>query len=181
MRLSQNFTLEELARTGRTRLAARNLEIAATEPILTSLESLCVSILQPIRDHFGVPLAISSGLRYAEQVAGIWEGVDVAIRSGSRRSHYDPRSQHTRGEAADIHVQGCSTREVWEWIYHHSPRPFGQLIYETGSRSTWVHVSIPGNKIPERGGGSIRGVVTDAKQDRNGRWAYSTVDSVDRW
>jgi len=181
MRLSKNFTLSEFVRTSRTQLAPRNAELAATEPYVSNLRVLCVDILQPLRDYFGAPVTVSSGFRYAEKVNGIWEGVDVAIRSGSRRTHYDPRSQHVRGEAADFHVRGYSDREVWEWIYKHCPNPFGQLIYETGKRSVWVHVSIPGNRIAERGGGLIQGEVKDAKQDHNGRWRYATVDSVERW
>ena len=176
MRLSPHFTLREFTSTWRPEYA-RNVELASRGPHLANMMRLCADILEPLRDAFhGAPVRISSGFRYAEHLEDGWHGLDVAIRGDMPSRSYLPRSQHTRGEAADIHVAGVTERDVWEWIWRRCPAPFGQVILEHGQRSTWVHVSIPGRRIVERGGGPIYGEVVD--------WTggtYTTIDRVDRW
>ena len=64
MNLSANFTLLELTKSE----AAIRLDIDNTpnEEQIESLRLLCENILQPVRDHFGKPVRISSGFRCAE-------------------------------------------------------------------------------------------------------------------
>ena len=175
VRLSPHFTLAEMCATSRWEHAERNVEIGAGHPYRENLTRLCETILEPLRAHFGAPVLVSSGMRYAEQVDGRWRGLDVAIRTRGNVG-YLPKSQHTRGEAADIHVRGIDDRDVWEWIYHKCPNAFGQVIRETSGGSTWTHVSIPGWRVPERGGSLILGEVLDYT---NGK--YTRIDSVRRW
>ena len=118
MRLSPNFTLAELERSQTAlRLGLDNL---APREAVERLTALCVQVLQPIRDHFG-PVHISSGYR----------GAALNARIGGSR-----RSQHMRGEAADIVIAGVTPIEVCRWI-EGSAIDFDQLIYE----GDWTHVS----------------------------------------
>jgi hypothetical protein len=186
MRLSPHFRLSEFTETWRPEVAL-NVELAQTGPYLSQMMRLCEDILEPMRAAFhDAPVRITSGFRYAELQPDGWHGLDVAIRLGRDwsqeqiamyRLDYDPRSQHTRGEAADLHVAGATEREVWEWLWHESPHPFGQIILEHGDRTTWVHVSIPGRRIAKLGGRPIYGEVLDwTPQD-----GYTTIATVDRW
>jgi hypothetical protein len=176
MRLSPHFTFDELTATWRPE-HARNVELAQRPEILDALTRLCREILEPIREHCGAPVVVASGYRYAEQTRDGWEGLDVAIRGASPSRRYVPRSQHTRGEAADIHVAGVPERDVWDWLRREGP-PFGQVILEHGSRSTWVHVSLPGRRVTAAGSGVILGEVLDW-DGATGR--YTLIETVDRW
>lgn len=118
MRLSPSFTLAEFERSQTAlRLGLDNRAPAAAA---ARLALLCAEVLQPIRDHFG-PVHISSGYR----------GPALNARIGGSR-----RSQHMRGEAADIVIAGVAPIEVCQWI-EASAINFDQLIYEGG----WTHVS----------------------------------------
>ena len=86
-------------------------------------------MFQPLRDHFGVPLYISSGFRCKE--------LNKAI-GGSKYS------QHKSGQALDIDadVYGRVTnRELFRFIKENLT--FDQLIWEFGDDESpdWVHVS----------------------------------------
>jgi len=89
---------------------------------------LAEKIFEPIREHFGVPIRISSGYRSKELNAKI----------GGASS-----SQHCKGQAIDIDQDATSitNKEVFEYIKDNLP--FDQLIYEFGDSSNpdWVHVS----------------------------------------
>lgn len=118
MRLSPNFTLAEMERS-QTALRL-GLDNRAPQEAVERLGALCAHVLQPIRDHFGA-VHISSGYR----------GPALNARIGGSR-----RSQHLRGEAADIVIAGVTPIEVCRWI-EGSRIPFDQLIYE----GDWTHVS----------------------------------------
>jgi len=179
MRLSPHFTLDEFTATWRPE-AARNAELATTGPYMSQMMRLCEDILEPMRAAFGgQPVRITSGFRYAEQVCGFWSGLDVAIRGSSESRTYRPISQHTRGEAADLHVAGYDERTVWEWIWRESPNPFGQVIIEREGRHQWVHVSIPGRAVSD--GRWIYGEVLDYDAARSRGQRFHTIDHVDRW
>lgn len=118
MRLSPNFTLSELERSQTAlRLGIDNL---APREAVERLTALCMQVLQPIRDHFGA-VHVSSGYR----------GPALNARIGGSR-----RSQHMRGEAADIVIAGVTPIEVCRWI-EGAAIDFDQLIYE----GDWTHVS----------------------------------------
>jgi zinc D-Ala-D-Ala carboxypeptidase len=61
MNLSANFTLKELTKSE----TATRLDIDNTpnDEQIESLRLLCENILQPVRDHFGKPVKITSGFR----------------------------------------------------------------------------------------------------------------------
>ena len=118
MRLSKNFTLEELEQS-QTALRL-GIDNRAAREAVECLTALCVQVLQPVRDHFG-PVHVSSGYR---------------SRALNARIGGSQRSQHMRGEAADIVIAGVTPIEVCRWI-EGAAIDFDQLIHE----GDWTHVS----------------------------------------
>ena len=63
MKLSENFTLDELTKSQEAiRLGIPN---EPQDEHITNLMLLCIHILQPIRNYFKMPVSISSGYRSA--------------------------------------------------------------------------------------------------------------------
>ena len=119
IKLSADFWFFELTDSGRhPELVAENRNQAVQ--FLKSGTYLAVSILQPVRDHFG-RIDVDSGFRYS---------VLNAV------NHGQPDSQHLLFEAADIVPKYAKLVEAFIWIAR-SAIPFGQLILEP----TWLHIS----------------------------------------
>jgi len=125
-RLEPNFTIEELAYTGHTEFAKQNLAFAWEH---RSELKRVATMLQHIRDHFGQPVFVHSGIRCPELNAHI---------GGS------PTSQHMKGEAVDFHVQGVELVDVFDWIRNENGLKWGQLILE-GDPPSWIHLSLVGS------------------------------------
>ena len=126
MKLSENFTLDELTKSQEAiRLGIPN---EPNDEHIINLILLCKNILQPIRNHFKIPVSISSGYRSAELCEAI----------GS-----SPNSQHTRGEAADFELFGIHNKEVSDWVVKNLD--FDQCILEfwtpSDPNSGWIHCS----------------------------------------
>lgn len=120
MNLSPHFTLAEMIRS---QTAIRNGIDNTPDPAqIERLRLLCVNILEPLRALVGKPIHVSSGFR---------NPTVNSLISGS------PTSQHMRGEAADISVEGLTAQELFVVILA-SALPYDQLIQEFDS---WVHVS----------------------------------------
>ena len=131
MRLSANFTLAELTKS---QTAERcGIDNSPDKEHVDNLQKLCDEILQPIRDYFKKPVVISSGYRSPE--------LSKKIGSSSR-------SQHCRGEAADLEIPGVSNKELADFINENLN--FDQVILEFHNpdeiNSGWVHVSYVGDK-----------------------------------
>lgn len=141
--LSANFTQAEmvLSRTANRRGINNTPDAAA----VAALRALAVNVLQPVRDHFGKPVVVTSGYRSP--------ALNRAIGGSAT-------SQHVQGEAADFTVAGVSNLVVARWIV--ANLPFDQLIYEFGE-SGWLHVSYRA--------GRLRKQVLRAEK-RNGRTVY---------
>lgn len=121
MKLTQNFTLEELTRSEKaTSLGIKNCPDAE---IIYNLKTLCEKILQPLRDKVGT-VQINSAYRCVELNTAIG-GVDT--------------SQHVFGKAADIKTNNM--KEAFHFIKDNLP--FDQLIWEYGNseQPAWIHVS----------------------------------------
>ena len=126
MKLSANFSLAEMVKSQTaTRKGIRN------EPSTEHVENLihlAETVLQPVRDHFGKAVVISSGYRSPE--------LCEAIGSSAK-------SQHARGEAADFEIPGIDNKELATWISKNCN--FDQLILEfyneRDPNSGWVHCS----------------------------------------
>lgn len=126
MKLTKNFSLHEFTRSQTaTRRGIKNHPDAKK---IAALKLLCEKVLQPVRDHYGKPLRISSGYRSP--------ALNRAIGGASN-------SQHAKGEAADFEIPGVSNIEVCRWM--EANLNYDQLIlefYRPGEpNSGWVHVS----------------------------------------
>jgi hypothetical protein len=125
-KLSANFTFGEMTRTGQTALQEKNR--AEAEAVLPALEALCTTLLQPVRDHFGVV-----------KVHSCFRGPAVNSAVGGSKS-----SQHMSGQAVDFSVPGKTLEEVFAWIVKESKLQFGQAILEgrEPGKPTWIHLSL---------------------------------------
>ncbi len=132
MHLSDHFTLEELCKSHTAqRLEIDNSVDPETEDgrqVLIDLRRVCERILEPVRAHFGVPFAPSSGSRCLD--------LNRALKSRDT-------SQHVKGQAVDIEVPGIANFDLATWIRDNLE--FDQLIlefYTPGEpASGWVHCS----------------------------------------
>jgi hypothetical protein len=129
MNLTENVSLKELTKSeSATRFGISN---EPTEEALSNLQKLATHILQPVRDHFGKPLIITSGYRSPE----------LCVKIGSTTT-----SQHTKGQASDFEIGGIANKDLSDWI--HQNLDYDQLILEfwkpEDPNSGWVHCSYKG-------------------------------------
>jgi hypothetical protein len=130
MLLSENFTLDELTKSQEAiRLGIEN---EPNDEQVGNLILLCKNILQPIRNHFKMPVSVSSGFR----------SVALCEAIGS-----SAKSQHTKGQAADFEIFGVHNKEVSDWIVKNLD--YDQCILEfwnpNDPNSGWVHCSYNDN------------------------------------
>jgi len=135
MNLSANFTLKELTKSDTaTRLGIDNTPDDAT---IENLKLLCEMVLQPVREHFGKSVTVNSGYRSPES--------NVAV-GGSKTS------DHCKGQAADIEIDGLPNPELAQWIMDNLD--YTQLILEFYTQgqpnSGWVHVSYDPNNLKKQ-------------------------------
>lgn len=124
MKLTKNFSLEEMYRSETARRCGIDNK-PQTEEVVENLRALCLEVLQPLRDHLGKPVVVSSGYRCK----------DLNKRVGGVEN-----SQHLKGEAADIKVSGREELiDVMRYIMDETD--FDQLIREKSGSTEWVHVS----------------------------------------
>lgn len=121
MKLSNNFTLEELTRT-----SSKFVNVPSTVEKI-ALKQLAVNVLQPLRELYGKAITVNSGYR---------SPIINKVVGGAATS------QHVKGEAADI--TGGSKQEnkiLFELIRDNLT--FDQLINERDY--SWIHVSFKTN------------------------------------
>ena len=126
MSLTENFSLEELTKSQTA--VRKGIDNTPSPEHEDNLKMLCTHVLQPIRNHFGKVVTISSGYRSPELCTAI----------GSKIT-----SQHAKGEAADFEIFGVSNRELADYINKNIR--YDQLILEywkpSDPNSGWVHCS----------------------------------------
>ena len=132
MKLSTNFSLNELTKSQTAE--RKGIDNTPSAEHQENLKSLCTHVLQPVRDHFGQVVTISSGYRSPELCTAI----------GSKIT-----SQHAKGEAADFEIFGVSNKELADWIHYNLN--YDQLILEywkgeDDPNSGWVHCSYSENQ-----------------------------------
>ena len=120
MKLSEHFSLEEL--TVSETAARKGLDNTPDNDALFDLKRLA-SFLEDVRAAVGKPLRINSAYRAPEVNSSV---------GGSKTS------QHCKGQAADIRVNGMTPDQVVQAIIA-AKLPFDQVIREFDS---WTHVSI---------------------------------------
>lgn len=137
-KLSENFSLGEFTKGG---------QFNPTKDIFDNIKALTVNVLQPLRNHFGKPIIITSGYRpewYNKSIGG------------------SQTSEHITGSAADIKIDGVSNSEIINAVKL-LKLPVNQLIDETKETekdrfSKWVHIS-------HQRGAKNKGVILLAKND----------------
>ena len=127
MKLTENFSLNELTKSQTAE--RKGIDNTPSTEHQENLKSLCEMILQPIRDHFGQVVSVSSWYRSPE--------LCVAIGSSTQ-------SQHAKGEASDFEIFGISNKELADYIDQNLD--YDQLILEYWKgedepNSGWVHCS----------------------------------------
>jgi len=127
MKLTENFSLNELTKSQTAE--RKGIDNTPSTEHQENLKSLCEMILQPIRDHFGQVVSVSSGYRSPELCTAI----------GSKIT-----SQHAKGQACDFEIFGVSNKELADYIDQNLD--YDQLILEYWKgedepNSGWVHCS----------------------------------------
>lgn len=134
MNISKNLTLAEATKSQ----TASRLGISNTpgKEELESLKLVAEKVFQPVREHFKVPIAVTSGYRSP--------ALNKAI-GGAKRS------EHMMGRALDLDADiygGVTNKQIFEFVRDNLT--FNQLIWEFGDDDSpdWVHVSYrpSGNK-----------------------------------
>jgi hypothetical protein len=126
MQLSKNLSLAEVIRSETAK--RKGISNMPTEAHIENFKLLAEKVFQPIREHFGVPIHISSGYRS--------KALNESIKGSST-------SQHCSGEAIDIDMDGTAITNAAIFNYIKDNLEFDQLIWEFGTDTNpdWVHVS----------------------------------------
>lgn len=128
MKLSKHLDLSEVIRS---ESAKRNgISNMPTAEHIENFKLLAQNIFEPIREHFNVPIRISSGYRSA--------ALNKLIGGSSS-------SQHCSGEAIDIDMDGSASGVTNAQVFNYikDNLNFDQMIWEFGTDKNpdWVHVS----------------------------------------
>jgi hypothetical protein len=129
MKLSEHLDLSEVIRSESAK--RKGISNMPTPAHIENFKLLAENIFEPIRNHFRVPILISSGYRSKE--------LNASIPGASATS------QHCTGEAIDIDMDGTpngvTNKMIFDFIRENLN--FDQLIYEFGDLNNpdWVHVS----------------------------------------
>jgi zinc D-Ala-D-Ala carboxypeptidase len=130
MKISKHLTLAELTYSETAiKLGIVNQPNKAQ---IDNLIRLAEKVFEPAREHFNVPIHISSGYRIIN--------LNQAIKGSVT-------SQHCKGEAIDIDMKGDKVTNaiLFHWIKDNLE--YDQLIWEFGTKLNpdWLHVSYSSN------------------------------------
>ena len=134
IQLSEHFTLNEFTKS----ITAERLGIK-NEPDyekVQAMKQLCREVLEPLRQHYGKPIRVTSGYRCPLLNAAVG-GVT--------------NSQHLYGEAADLSVPSEAVARDWfQWLVNNTD--FDQLLFEHNTRlkNSWLHISCRYNRRRNR-------------------------------
>ncbi|NDW19818.1 peptidase M15 [Dysgonomonas sp. 216] len=121
MKLTNNFTLEELKHSNKAK--AKGIINEPNDAQIEELRKLCVRLLQPLRDIYGEPMIVSSGFRNNE--------VNRLVKGAGT-------SQHMKGQAADIKVN--NPRNLLKALLT-SGLIFDQAILYQDGKNNFLHLS----------------------------------------
>ena len=133
MLLSEHFKLSEMLASETAE--PRHIPNTPRKDHIMAMQNLAVRCLEPTRQHFGLPIQITSGFRSPD--------LNKAVKGVAN-------SQHLEGEAADITIP----RRYWPFCYTSQEQiarllytwmkdniDLDQLILEHSGPIWWVHVS----------------------------------------
>ena len=149
MQISKHLSFEECTRSG----TADKLGIINNNPnesVIENMKLLAEKVFEPIREHFGKPIHVSSMFRGLP--------LNQAVKGSIT-------SQHCSGQAMDIDMDSKgkpSNKEVFDYIK--ANLDFDQLINEFDY--SWIHVSYVKGKNRKQ--------ILKAKKV-NGRTTYETI------
>jgi zinc D-Ala-D-Ala carboxypeptidase len=127
MKLSKHLTLAEVIKSQTA--IQKGIDNTPTYEHLENLKLIANRVFEPVRAHFNVPIAVSSGYRS--------NLLNKAV-GGSKTS------QHCSGEALDLDADifgKITNKEIFDYIKDNLE--FCQLINEFGYQ--WIHVSYSKN------------------------------------
>lgn len=133
MKISEHLSLAEVTRSETAK--RKGISNNPTAEHLENFKLLAENVFEKIRNHFGVPIHISSGYRSKELNSAI---------GGSQTS------QHSKGQAIDVDMDGSgdgvTNADVYNFIKDNLE--YDQLIWEFGNDKNpdWVHVSYSKDK-----------------------------------
>lgn len=116
------FTIQELTISNTAQ--RKGIDNTPDQKAAAALTALVTNVLDPLREAWGRPIVVNSGYRCPKlnrAVGGV------------------ARSQHTKGEAADIRTLSNRRWENEQLFKLMLKLPFDQLIDEHGY--SWIHVS----------------------------------------
>jgi len=133
MKLSENLDLSEVTRSESAK--RHGISNQPTPEHIENFKLLAEKIFQPIREHFDVPIRISSGYR-SKELNKIVKGASLT-------------SDHCKGMAIDIDNDGTSISNNDIFDYIKDNLKFKQLIAEfpIDGNLSWVHVSYDKNNL----------------------------------
>lgn len=127
MQLSKNLSLKEVTKSATA--IKKGISNEPTKDHLENLKAVAENIFQPLRDYFGVPIAVTSGYRS--------DSLNRIIGGSST-------SQHCKGEAIDLDADvygNLTNAAIFGYLKDYTD--FDQLIWEFGDEENpaWVHCS----------------------------------------
>lgn len=131
MQLTPHFALAEFTRSAKA--AQLRLDNTPTGKALENLKRTA-EILERVRAHLGVPIIVTSGYRSRP--------VNSAVGGATS-------SDHMQGQAADVLAPRYGTPYAIAKALapHIDALGIGQIIYEVGANSRWVHLS---TRVPSK-------------------------------
>ena len=127
MQLSKYVSIGEVTYSDTAK--RKGIDNTPTAKHMENLKVICAEVFDKVREHFGVPIFVSSGYRSA--------ALNKAIGGSST-------SDHNLGKALDLdqdgHGNGVTNADVFNFIKN--TLEFDQLIWEFGTDKNpdWVHV-----------------------------------------
>lgn len=124
MQISKHLTLDELTKSATAE--KMGIQNVPNQRQIDNLKIIANEVFEPMREHFGVPIKVTSGFRIGH--------LNVAI-GGSMTS------QHCGGQALDLEATGkIKNADLFNYLIN---TDFDQLIWEFGDEKEpdWVHVS----------------------------------------
>lgn len=126
IKLTSNFTLYEMVASPMATI--HSINNMPTSAQIDKLRTLCIKILQPVRNHFNCPVKVRSAFTC------------VALNTFKNGAI---SSQHIHAEAVDFYVSGVDIKKVAFWIRKNLDFDILQYEYPNNdsSKAGWIHVS----------------------------------------